>query len=65
MAADVNWVLQPTINSAPVGFLESKCQMAEKTTDNADVTATTDKSLATLEGTGRLGSFVTCAGAGG
>ena len=64
-APDANWMLQPTINSAPVGFLESKCQMAEKTTDNADVTATTDKSLATLEGTGRLGSFVTCAGAGG
>jgi phosphoserine phosphatase len=59
-APDANWMLQPTINSAPVGFLETKCAMADKTTGNADVTATTDKSLATLEGTGRLGSFATC-----
>jgi len=59
-APDANWMLQPTINSAPVGFLETKCAMADQTTGNADATATTDKSLATLEGTGRLGSFVTC-----
>ena len=59
-APDANWMLQPTINSAPVGFVPTKCQMAQKTTGNADITATTDKSLATLEGTGKLGSFVTC-----
>ena len=59
-APDANWMLQPTINSAPVGFLETKCAMADKTAGNADVTASTDKSLATLEGTGRLGSFITC-----
>lgn len=59
-APDANWMLQPTINSAPVGFLETKCQMAEKTAGNSDVTATTDKSLAALEQTGRLGSFLTC-----
>ena len=59
-APDANWMLQPTINSAPVGFLETKCAMADKTTGNADVTATTDKSLATLDATGRLGSFITC-----
>lgn len=59
-APDANWMLQPTINSAPVGFLETKCAMADKTAGNADITASTDKSLATLEGTGRLGSFVTC-----
>jgi hypothetical protein len=34
--------------------------MADKTAGNADITASTDKSLATLEGTGRLGSFVSC-----
>jgi phosphoserine phosphatase len=59
-APDASWMLQPTINSAPVGFLETKCAMADKTAGDADITATTDKSLATLEGTGRLGSFVTC-----
>jgi phosphoserine phosphatase len=59
-APDANWMLQPTINSAPVGFLETKCAMADKTAGNADITASTDKSLATLEGTGRLGSFVSC-----
>jgi phosphoserine phosphatase len=59
-APDANWMLQPTINSAPVGFLETKCAMADKTAGNADITASTDKSLATLEGTGRLGSFITC-----
>lgn len=59
-APDANWMLQPAINSAPVGFLQSKCQMAEKTAGKADITATTDKSLTVLDGTGRLGSFVSC-----
>jgi hypothetical protein len=34
--------------------------MAQKTAGNADITATTDKSLATLEATGKLGAFATC-----
>ena len=59
-APDANWMLQPTINSAPVGFLETKCQMADKTAGNADLTAATDKSLGVLDGTGRLGSFTSC-----
>lgn len=59
-APDANWMLQPTINSAPVGFLQTKCEMAEKTTGNDDVTAKTDKALTVFDGTGRLGSFVTC-----
>ena len=59
-APDATWMLQPTINSAPVGFLPSKCEMAAKTTTAKDVTATTDKSLGALESTGRLGSFVDC-----
>lgn len=59
-APDANWMLQPAINSAPVGFLSSKCEMATKTTTDADITAKADKSLGVLEGTGRLGSFVDC-----
>ncbi|MFM8529001.1 MAG: hypothetical protein ACKOD2_04860 [Ilumatobacteraceae bacterium] len=59
-APDATWMLQPAINSAPVGFLPSKCAMAEQTAGNADLTATTDKALAALEPTGRLGSFTTC-----
>lgn len=59
-APDANWMLQPTINSAPVGFLETTCQMADKTAGNADLTATTDRSLGVLDGTGRLGSFTSC-----
>lgn len=59
-APDANWMLQPTINSAPAGFLPTKCVMAEKTAGNAELTTTTDKSLAILDATGKLGSFVTC-----
>jgi phosphoserine phosphatase len=59
-ASDANWMLQPTINTAPVGFLTSKCEMTTRTTADADVTAKADKSLGTLQGTGRLGSFVDC-----
>jgi hypothetical protein len=39
--------------------------MADKTAGNAEVTAKTDKSLTVLEGTGRLGSFLTCSGGSG
>jgi phosphoserine phosphatase len=59
-APQANWMVQPTINSAPVGFLTTKCEMAQKTAGDAEVAATANKSLASLEGTGRLGSFVTC-----
>jgi hypothetical protein len=59
-APDATWMLQPTINSAPVGFLPSKCEMATKTASDTDGTAKTDKSLGALEPTGLLGSFVDC-----
>lgn len=59
-APDVNWMLQPTINTAPVGFLPTECEMAEKTTGNAELTAAAAKSLTAFDGTGRLGSFTTC-----
>ena len=57
---DANWMLQPTINTAPVGFLPTKCEMADKTAADPDVTAKTDKSLTGLTATGRLGSFDSC-----
>lgn len=57
---DANWMLQPTINSAPAGFLPTKCAMADKTAGNAEATATVEKSLVILEATGKLGSFLTC-----
>jgi len=59
-APDATWMLQPTINTAPVGFLASKCEMADKTAGDAAVAAQTGKSLAALAGTGRLGSFDEC-----
>ena len=59
-APQANWMLQPAINSAPVGFLTTRCEMAQKTAADAEVAAKAEKSLATLTGTGRLGSFVTC-----
>ena len=59
-APDANWMLQPAINSAPAGFLETKCEMTDKTADDGDMRATADKSLGVLEGTGRLGSFLDC-----
>lgn len=57
---DATWMLQPTINTAPVGFLTNKCEMAAKIAAQPDVTAKTDKSLADLTATGRLGSFDSC-----
>jgi hypothetical protein len=59
-APDANWMLQPTINTAPAGFLPTKCEMATKTAADATVSATADKSLTTLAATGRLGSFDAC-----
>ena len=57
---DSVWLLQPVIASAPVGFLPTKCQMADKTSGDAALTATTDTSLGILQPTGRLGSFLVC-----
>ncbi len=59
-APEATWMLQPTINSAPAGFLQNKCEMATKSASDAEATATTKKSLAALDPTGRLGSFATC-----
>ena len=59
-APDATWMLQPAINSAPVGFLPSKCEIATKTASDTEGTAKADKSLGALEPTGRLGSFVDC-----
>lgn len=54
------WLFQPTISSAPVGFLQTQCEMSGKTAGNPDLIAKTDASLSILGGTGRLGSFVSC-----
>lgn len=59
-APEAIWVLQPTISSAPVGFLPTKCEMAGKTSGDPGMTVTTQASLAILDGTGKLGSFVAC-----
>lgn len=59
-APDANWMLQPVINTAPAGFLSSKCEMAARTGAKTEETSRNEKSLVTLEGTGRLGSFVDC-----
>ena len=41
-------------------LLQTKCEMAEKTAGNHEVVDETNKSLAALEKSGRLGSFITC-----
>lgn len=60
LAPEAVWLFQPTISSAPVGFLQTQCEMSGKTAGNADLIAKTDASLAILGGTGRLGSFTSC-----
>jgi hypothetical protein len=59
-APEATWMLQPTVNTAPVGFLPTKCAMATRTASDPEVAAKADKSLAVLDGTGRLGSFSAC-----
>ncbi len=59
-APDATWMLQPTINTAPVGFLPTRCEMDTKTAADEAVRTQTGKSLATLAATGRLGSFDEC-----
>ena len=60
MRALTSRALAIVINSAPVGFLASKCDIATKPTADADVMAKAEKSLGALAGTGRLGTFVDC-----
>lgn len=59
-APEANWMIQPTINSAPVGFVATSCEMATKTAGNSAVATASDKSLRVLDDTGRLGSFHDC-----
>jgi hypothetical protein len=54
------WLFQPTIVGAPVGFLPTQCEMADKTAGNPSLEAETGLSLTALQGTGRLGSFAAC-----
>lgn len=59
-APEANWMVQPTINSAPAGFVSTRCALNERTARTPEVLAAADKSLSALTGTGRLGSFDDC-----
>ena len=59
-APEANWMVQPTINSAPAGFVATRCALNERTARTPEVLAAADKSLSALTGTGRLGSFDDC-----
>lgn len=60
-APEANWMVQPTINSAPAGFVSTRCALNERTARTPEVLAAADKSLSALTGTGRLGSRSTTA----
>ena len=57
---DDHWMLQPTISTAPVGFLHDRCVMAAKTAGDPQMAAKTDESTEILTSSGRLGSFLDC-----
>lgn len=57
---NAQWLIQPVISTAPVGFLHSRCEMADKSAGYPELTAAINKAMTTLEATGRLGSFATC-----
>ncbi|MCX2931150.1 hypothetical protein ORI20_12745 [Mycobacterium sp. CVI_P3] len=54
------WLMQPTIETAPVGFLPTQCEMNTKIANYPNLTQSVGESLATLTGSGRLGSFGAC-----
>ncbi len=57
-----NWMLQPTISSAPVGFLSDNCALSQKLAahPNPTVAASAEQSLQTLEQSGELAGFKNC-----
>lgn len=57
-----NWLLQPTISTAPVGFLPTECAMDQKLAANPNPTTVTavDESMKALTPTNKLGSFPDC-----
>lgn len=57
-----NWMLQPTISGAPVGFLSSECELNQRLAAHPipATKAGTEASLATLEPSGLLQSWDTC-----
>ncbi len=57
-----NWMLQPTISSAPVGFLSDNCVLSQRLAahPNPTVLASVGQSLQTLEQTGKLAGFRNC-----
>jgi cell division septum initiation protein DivIVA len=58
-APDANWMLQPTINSAPVGFLPSKCEMAQKTADDTIAAAKAEADALLAEARAKAGTMTT------
>lgn len=59
-APDATWMVQPVISTAPVGFVPSKCALAERTASDAALEASTAASLGWLEPTGLLAGFDDC-----
>lgn len=60
LAPEAVWLFQPALFTAPVGFLETQCEMRGKTAGDPGLIAKTESSLSILGGTGRLGSFASC-----
>ncbi len=54
------WLMQPTIETAPVGFLPTQCVMNTKIAGYPNLTQSVAESMAALEGSGRMGSFGAC-----
>lgn len=57
-----SWMLQPTISSAPVGFVQNRCVLNERLTahPNPEVKESADQSLSILRASGRLDAFDRC-----
>lgn len=51
------WLLQPTITTAPVGFKQSRCAVGST---SPSMRRLVDRSVRILEPTGNLGSFTSC-----
>lgn len=57
-----NWLIQPTISGAPVGFVPNSCELTKRLDahGNTEVDANVKESVATLESTGQLKDFNNC-----
>ncbi len=55
-----NWLLQPTISSAPVGFASTMCHLRTRAGMTPEMQKTVDESAATLAATGQFNGFNDC-----